>query len=60
MGARVYPFQVPGGPVSMTDGLHQVQCDTPADLVDYLDLNPEVAARIAQFSWTTAPVVSDN
>jgi hypothetical protein len=60
MATRVSKFQVPGGPVSITDGTHQVQFDTPADLVDYLDLNPQAVARIAQFSWTTAPVVSDN
>lgn len=60
MAARVTKFQIPGGPVSITDGKFQVEFDTPADLVDYLDLHPETTARIAEFTWTTVQVSSAN
>jgi hypothetical protein len=60
MATLVGRFQPPAMPVSMTDGRRQVQFDTPADLVDYLDNHPEVMTRIAEFSWTTLPVTGDH
>jgi hypothetical protein len=60
MGFTVVKARLPGGPVSVTDGEYQVQFDVPADMVDYLDLHPEVAARIAEFTWTTVLVASGN
>lgn len=56
MATTVGKFIPPPELVSMTDGKFQMQFGSPADLVDYLDLNPEILDRIAEFRWTTLPM----
>jgi hypothetical protein len=52
MATTVGRFRLPAEPVSITDGRHQMEFDSPGDMVDYLDLHPEVAGRISEFTWT--------
>jgi hypothetical protein len=56
MSTSVGRFRLPPEPVSITDGRHQMEFDSPADMADYLIRHPEVAARISEFTWTRLPL----
>jgi hypothetical protein len=49
-------YDVPSEHVSITDGARQVQFDTPGDMVDWLERNPDVARDLQYWSWTTREV----